>query len=122
MSEQERQLRCLAMNDETSISSLLGLRLEPPEASSLDAKAQALVRLGALVVVHAAPATYHWAVEIALARGATDEEVIETLVAVAPVAGMARAVSAAPEIAIALGYPVDAALELLNPEEVGERT
>jgi len=105
------------MNDEASISSLLGLRLHPNEAF-LEAKTSALVRIGALVVADAAPATYQWAVEIALAGGATDDEVVGTLVAVAPVAGMARVVAAAPEIAIALGYPVESALELLgDPRE-----
>ena len=37
-----------------------------------------------------------------------------TLVAVAPLIGVARAVSAAPKLGIAIGYDVDAALEKLE--------
>jgi hypothetical protein len=33
------------------------------------------------------------------------------LIAVAPIVGLARVVSAAPELALALGYDVDAAVE-----------
>ena len=36
---------------------------------------------------------------------------MECLIAVAPEVGLARVVSAAPELALALGYDVDAALE-----------
>ena len=118
VSDHERQLRCLAMNDEKTISTFLGLKLEPGESTALTAKGRALVRLGALVGADGAPASFQWAVEVALAAGAKDEEVIATLVAAAPVVGMARVVSAAPEIAIALGYPVEAALELIaDPNE-----
>ena len=114
MSDQERKLRCIAMNDETVIASILELGLETQDASAMDAKTHALVRLAALIVVDAAPPTYQWATEGALSAGASDEEIIGTLITVAPVVGAARVVSAAPEIAIALGYPIDAALEALT--------
>jgi alkylhydroperoxidase/carboxymuconolactone decarboxylase family protein YurZ len=114
VTENEQQLRCLAMNDESSISSFLGLRLESSDVATLGAKTTALVRLGALVGADAAPATLQWAVEAALAAGARDEEVIRTLVAVAPIVGLASVVSAAPDVAIALGYPVESALELIS--------
>jgi 4-carboxymuconolactone decarboxylase len=123
VADRHQQLRHLAMNDETCISSLLGLRLDSHEGSSLDARTHSLLRIGALVVADAASASYQWAVETALAGGATDDEIMATLVAVAPVAGMARVVSAAPEIAIALGYPVEAALEQLEgPKETSPQT
>src|SRR5688500_18301031 len=102
------------MNDEASIRSFLGLKLEANEDASLGPKTSALVRLGALVASDAAPATFQWAVDVALAAGARDEEVIDTLVAVAPIVGMASVVSAAPDIAIALGYPIESALELIS--------
>ena len=113
MSEYERRLRSLALNDEAVVASLLGARLDPDEPSGLDPKTLALVRLGAVVVVGAEPVTYQWATQAALAAGATDEEIVETLIAVAPVPGLTRAVSAAPELAIALDYDVDEALERL---------
>jgi hypothetical protein len=39
---------------------------------------------------------------------------VGVLIAVAPTAGLARAVSAAPELALAIGYDVDAALEAID--------
>jgi 4-carboxymuconolactone decarboxylase len=114
VSDQERKLRCLAMNDQSEIASLLGLHLETQEASGLDPKSYALVRLGAIVAIGAAPVTYQWATEAALSAGASDDEIIGTLVTVAPVVGTGRVVAAAPDIAISLGYPVETALEALN--------
>ena len=111
MSEHERRLRSLALNDEGALASLLGARLDPDERSGLDAKTLALVRLGAVVVAGASPVTYQWATGVALAAGATDDEIVGTLMAVAPVAGLTRVVSAAPEFAIALDYDIDEALE-----------
>ena len=43
----------------------------------------------------------------AVAAGATDEEIVGVLVAVAPVVGMARAGSAAPELALAVGCDLE---------------
>jgi len=51
-----------------------------------------------------------------LAAGATAEDVVGTLVAVAPISGLARVVSAAPEVAVSLGYDLDRAFEELNGE------
>ena len=111
MSEHERRLRSLALNDEAVVASVLGARLGPDELSGLDPKTLALVRLGAVVVLGAEPVTYQWATQAALAAGATDDEIVGTLVAVSSVPGLTRAVSAAPELAIALGYDIDEALE-----------
>jgi alkylhydroperoxidase/carboxymuconolactone decarboxylase family protein YurZ len=47
----------------------------------------------------------------ALAAGATEDEIADILVAIAPVTGLSRVVAAAPEVAIALGYDIAAALE-----------
>ena len=43
------------------------------------------------------------------------EAVLGTMVAVAPVVGLARLVSAAPALALALGYDVEDALEQHDP-------
>ena len=66
------------------------------------------------MTVGAAPGSYHWAVEAALDAGATTEELVGTLVAVAPISGLARVISATPEVALAIGYDLDAAFEELN--------
>jgi hypothetical protein len=47
----------------------------------------------------------------AAAQAEYEEEIADALVAIAPVAGLSRVVAAAPEVAIALGYDVVAALE-----------
>ena len=78
--------------------------------SRLDPKTHYLVRLGAAFAIDAAPSSYQSSVEFALAAGASVDEIVGTLVAVASTVGVARVVSA-PELALALGYDVDAALE-----------
>ena len=75
--------------------------------SSLDAPTFALARVAALIATEAALASYQWAVESALAAGASVREIVDVLVAVAPVVGLARVTSAAPELALALGYDVE---------------
>jgi alkylhydroperoxidase/carboxymuconolactone decarboxylase family protein YurZ len=77
----------------------------------LDDKTHALVRLAALVASGATATAYRDVVADAHAAGATADEVVDTLCAVAPVVGSARVVSAAPGLALAAGYDVDAALE-----------
>jgi alkylhydroperoxidase/carboxymuconolactone decarboxylase family protein YurZ len=104
-------LRSLALNDEEFIDSVLSIRPEDVEASALDPKAHALVRLGALLALDGAPASYQSVVGSALASGATVEEIVGVLIAVAPMVGIARIVSAAPELALAVGYDIDSALE-----------
>jgi 4-carboxymuconolactone decarboxylase len=122
VSDYERKFRDLAMNDEKGITSLLGLHLGTNESCGLDAKTFALVRLGALVAIGAASVTYQWATEAALAGGASDDEIIGTLVTIAPVVGAARIVSAASDIAMALGFPVEAALEAIGaPVDIPRR-
>jgi hypothetical protein len=44
-------------------------------------------------------------------HGATEDEIADVLVAIAPVTGLSRVVSAAPDVAVALGYDIAAALE-----------
>jgi 4-carboxymuconolactone decarboxylase len=110
----EETLRRLVLHDERCIQSILGIRLSDDDAAGLDPKTQALVRLGGLVAMGAAPVSYHWAAEVALDAGATAEEVVGTLIALAPISGLARVVSATPEVALAIGYDIDQAFETFN--------
>lgn len=114
MVEHEERLRRLAMHDESFIRSVLAMDLEDVEASGLDAKTHALVRLAALLAADASPASYQCTVTVALSAGATADEVVGVLVAIAPCIGLVRAVAAAPRIAIPMGYDIDAALEGLD--------
>jgi alkylhydroperoxidase/carboxymuconolactone decarboxylase family protein YurZ len=116
VAEYEDRLRSMALSDKGFIETELAMAMENIETSRLDPKTHALVTLAALLAADAAPASYHCSVEAALAAGASEDEIVGTLVAVAPRVGLARVVSAAPELALALGYDVDAALEALNGE------
>jgi alkylhydroperoxidase/carboxymuconolactone decarboxylase family protein YurZ len=112
--DHEERLRRLVLHDDHLIRSMLAIPPGHVEASGLDLKSCALVRLGALVALDAGYASYQWAVQWALAAGATVDEIVGTLMAVAPITGVARVVAAAPELALALGYDIDAALEAWN--------
>jgi alkylhydroperoxidase/carboxymuconolactone decarboxylase family protein YurZ len=109
-------LRSLALNDERFAESVLGMRHDTVDISQLDPKTHALVRLGAAIAIDAAPSSYQSTIEMALAAGAGVDEIVGTLVAVAPTIGLARVVSAAPELALALGYDVEAALEEMHED------
>jgi alkylhydroperoxidase/carboxymuconolactone decarboxylase family protein YurZ len=114
MADFKDTLRRLSLHDEHFVESVLGMGLDTVEASGLDPKTHALVRLGASLAIDAAPSSYHSNVDSAMANGASVDEIVGTLIAVAPTVGITRVVSAAPELALALGYDVDAALERLD--------
>jgi 4-carboxymuconolactone decarboxylase len=115
----EEGLRRLVLHDEGCIQSMLGIHLSDNQAPGRDPKTQALVRLGGLVAMGAAPTSYHWAAAAALDAGATAEEVVGALVAVAPISGLARVISATPEVALAIGYDLDQAFEALDRDSRG---
>ena len=77
----------------------------------LDPRTVALARLAALVAIGGALPTYCALTDAAIGVGATPEEVVEVLVAIVPTVGLPRVVSAAPNVAMALGYDVEGALE-----------
>ena len=80
-------------------------------ASTLDAKAHALVRLGALIAIDAEAPAYMWTLQAARRAGASDDEIVGCLLAVMSSLGVARIVSAAPKLGLALGFDVASALE-----------
>ena len=106
-------LRRLAMIDEGFVKDEAGLALGPAGTSALDPKTAALLQVGASVSVGSS-VCLQWSATRALAAGATEDEIADVLVAIAPVAGLGRIAAAAPELAIALGYDVAAALEELD--------
>lgn len=79
--------------------------------SRLDERTEALIRVAALVPIDAPQSSYHTAVGAAIRVGVTLDDLLAALVAVAGSVGSPRVVSAAPRIALAAGYDVDAALE-----------
>jgi alkylhydroperoxidase/carboxymuconolactone decarboxylase family protein YurZ len=97
----------LSSNDTSLIETLLQVQMENIEASGLPPATHALCRLAALIALDGAPASFAWQVAAAKAGGATDQDVVGVLVAVAPTVGMARVVTAAPELAFAMGLTDD---------------
>ena len=75
---------------------------------------RALVSLAAYVALDASARAYERAVEASVRSGASRDEMIGVLVAVAPAVGAARVVSAAPKLASAMGFDVDGAIEYLT--------
>jgi alkylhydroperoxidase/carboxymuconolactone decarboxylase family protein YurZ len=85
----------------------VGLREANREASGLDARTFALTKIAALIALDAPPASYAWQVANALDDGATPEDILGVLRAVAPQVGGPKVVAAAPEIMVALGLSID---------------
>jgi alkylhydroperoxidase/carboxymuconolactone decarboxylase family protein YurZ len=100
----ERTLRRLALNDERYLRSAFA---DPGFSSDLDAKSQSLIRLGALLAVGAGTVSLRATAELAAAAGATDDEIVGVLLAIAPAVGLARVVSVAPHLGLALGYDLE---------------
>lgn len=108
--QHEEILRRLAIIDDGFVEDQAGLGLTLARARALDSKTAALVRVGALVAIGSPAVCLEWASTRALAAGATEDEVIDVLLAIAPMAGLSRVVSAVPGVADAFGYDVEAAL------------
>lgn len=106
----EEVLRRLALQDESVLPTLLAMRMESNEVW-LQQKTQAIARVSALIALDASTVSYQAAVIDALACGVTTDEVVGTLIAVAPIVGLARVTSATPAIALAMGYDLDKAFE-----------
>jgi hypothetical protein len=64
-------LRSLALNDERFVDAVLGMGRDTVEASGLDPKTHALLRLTASLAIDAAPSSYQSIVETAQATGAS---------------------------------------------------
>jgi alkylhydroperoxidase/carboxymuconolactone decarboxylase family protein YurZ len=95
----------LAVGD-LDVLTMLGVQEAEREASGLDARAFALVKIAALVALDAPPASFVWQIGGAVSAGVTPEDIVGVLTAVAPQVGMPKVVAAAPEIMLALGLTV----------------
>jgi alkylhydroperoxidase/carboxymuconolactone decarboxylase family protein YurZ len=107
-------LRRLAIVDEQFIGHQTGLELGLADVRVLDPKTTALVRVGVLAAIGAPEVCLEWSSSQALAAGATEDEITGVLLAIAPVIGLGRMVGAAPGVAGAFGYDIEAALEDRN--------
>lgn len=107
----EDGFRRLAIGDQRMLASVCGLEGATADLPRLDARTEALLRIAALVALDAPPSSFRTEVDDALRAGARITDLLALLVAVAGAVGSARVVSAAPRIALAAGYDVEAALE-----------
>jgi 4-carboxymuconolactone decarboxylase len=99
-------LRLLAINDEHFAE-----HVADAGSSNLDPKTLALVRIGALVAVGGAVPSYGAEADAAVSAGATLAEIVDVLLGVVSIVGLPSVVTAAPSLAMALGYDVEDALE-----------
>ena len=107
----QETLRKLAMIDEGFVQGEAGLGMDRAATSALDPKTAALLQLGASVAIGSPAVCLEWSAARAMAAGASEDEIADVLLAIAPVTGLGRVVSAAPDVATALGYDIAAALE-----------
>jgi len=105
----QETLRRLAIFDEGLVGAGFGPAL--PGAPALDAKTMALLQVAVSVAIGSSAVCLQWSAARALAAGATKDEIADVLLAIIPVAGLGRIVSAAPAVATALEYDIEAALE-----------
>jgi alkylhydroperoxidase/carboxymuconolactone decarboxylase family protein YurZ len=100
-------LRDLSAGRSDALERAIGLREADREASGLDPRTFALVKIATLIALDAPPASYAWQLGNALADDVTPEDILGVLVAVAPQVGGPRVIAAAPEIMLALGLDLD---------------
>jgi alkylhydroperoxidase/carboxymuconolactone decarboxylase family protein YurZ len=100
-------IRGLAHGDSSILESVVGLRLHNLQASGLDPRSHALIKVAALIAMDAPPASYVWQISTALEQGVTADDLVGVLIAVAPQVGAPRIIAAAGEIAFALGIALD---------------
>jgi 4-carboxymuconolactone decarboxylase len=95
----EQKISGLAQGDPVVLETLTQMTKGSLERSGLDAKTFMLVRMAALVASDAAPVSYLANLGVAAEAGVTLDQVVGTMVAVAPVVGTARITSAASNMA-----------------------
>ena len=111
MQKHEITLCRVAIADDAYVKEVLSNDRANLTASTLNPKEHALVRLGALIAIDAETPAYMWTLEAARRAGASDDEIVGCLLAALPTLGVARIVSAAPKLGLAMGFDVATALE-----------
>jgi 4-carboxymuconolactone decarboxylase len=99
--EHRELLRRLTLNDETALSVVMSGKT-PSLKTLLDDKTRALVRVAGLVALDCETASLQVGWDAAWAAGSSDEEILETIIAVAPLVGTTRIASALPRVEAAL--------------------
>ena len=108
------------MPDTPVLDTLADITAVSVERGSLEAREHMLARLAALVAVDAPAASYLLNLGTAVEMGVTLEDVQGVLVAVAPIVGTPRVVSATGRITTALGFAIEIAEAELMAELADE--
>jgi alkylhydroperoxidase/carboxymuconolactone decarboxylase family protein YurZ len=103
MTNPNETLSMLSQGDLSVLNTLMRMTEGSLEESGLDPETFMLVRIAALATLDAAPASWLVNMKVSGEAGLTPERIIGTLIAIAPVVGTARVVSAAGSIVEALG-------------------
>ena len=88
----QETLRRLAMIDEGFVAGEAGLRLDVDRTPALEPKIAALLQLGIFVASGSPAVCLEWSTARALAAGATEDQIVDVLLAIAPVTGLGRVV------------------------------
>jgi hypothetical protein len=114
----EEALRRLSLGDPAFCRSVMAGR-SGIVTTDIDMRSYALLQLGS--VISAGPESPIWDQCVARATdaGLSFDEMVGSLVALAPTIGLSRAVGVAPVLARALGYDIDAALEARGESDGG---
>jgi hypothetical protein len=112
-------LRRLAIGDQGLLAGLSDPDADGPRIRRLDDRTESLCRIAALVALDAPQSFYGAAIDAATRAGLEVDDVVAVLPVIAGPVGLVRITSAAPKIALATGYDVDAALEQNDPSDHG---
>jgi alkylhydroperoxidase/carboxymuconolactone decarboxylase family protein YurZ len=88
----QETLRRVAMIDEGFVQDQAGTELGLIKTSALDPRTTALLHVAVLVALGSPAVSLEWSASRALTAGASEDEIADVLVAIAPVAGLGRVV------------------------------
>jgi len=108
----------MPIGDKPVLETLADLTAVSVARCELDPIALVVVRLAALIAVDAPAASYLLHIGAAAEVGVTVELAQDVLIAVAPIVGTARTLSAAAKITEALGVVIELAIESAEADEV----
>ena len=84
----QETLRRLAIVDEAFVGDQAGLGLGPAGTLALDARVISLLHLAVSVAIGSPGVCLEWSTARAMAAGATDDEIADVLLAIAPLVGL----------------------------------
>jgi len=99
--EHRELIRRLTLNDERALRNVMSGQ-DSDAVTLLDERTRALVRLAGLVALDSESTSLQAVRDAAWAAGAADEEIVDTVLAVAPIVGTTRIASVVPRLSTIL--------------------